>query len=165
MNLAPNMAFPVLRKKTNLYPCIRLVRINHMSNCIVCHAPSLAKSDLVRGRVPTPGKEPPPLYYDDPDGLFVRADITYLRQEFSLMQAVPNAGRWPGNQRFDYFIRKRPLTPREVGLYKQLAKENKVPENYEHREALLFSLRELTGKNPGRTYEEWKPLLRAIEKR
>jgi hypothetical protein len=29
------------------------------------------------------------------------------------------------------------------------------------KEALLFSLRELTGKNPGSSYEDWKPIIKA----
>src|SRR5262249_52728538 len=40
-----------------------VVRLNHLSNCILCHAPSASKDDLVRGRVPIPGQEMPPLYY------------------------------------------------------------------------------------------------------
>src|SRR5207249_486224 len=31
-----------------------LVRINHLGNCLMCHAPSQQRTDLVRGRVPIP---------------------------------------------------------------------------------------------------------------
>src|SRR5262249_28324647 len=33
-----------------------LVRVNHLRNCFLCHAPSFDERDLVRGLVPTPGK-------------------------------------------------------------------------------------------------------------
>ena len=32
-----------------------LVRVNHLANCLLCHAPSFQRGDLVRGAVPTPG--------------------------------------------------------------------------------------------------------------
>ena len=61
-----------------------MVRINHLGNCALCHPPSLARTDFVRGAVPTPGQPlPPPTasqYYDN-GTIFVRADTTYLRHE------------------------------------------------------------------------------------
>ncbi|HXG12455.1 MAG TPA: HEAT repeat domain-containing protein [Gemmataceae bacterium] len=137
-----------------------LVRINHLSNCMICHAPSFSRDDLVRGRVPIPGEDPPPLYYAETSGLFVRADITYLRQDFSVVQPVTNSGKWPGNQRFDYLIRTRPLTGGEWTHFEQRQKEKPGPNTYEQREALLFAIRELTGKDLGSSYEDWKGLLK-----
>lgn len=40
-----------------------LVRVNHLRNCVLCHAPSRRGTDLVRGLVPTPGKPIPVAYY------------------------------------------------------------------------------------------------------
>jgi hypothetical protein len=65
-----------------------LVRINHMSNCMLCHAPYLSKDDPVRGRVPVPGEDPPPLYYAEATGPFIRADTTYY-----LGREVPHSCR------------------------------------------------------------------------
>jgi hypothetical protein len=138
-----------------------LVRVNHMSNCMLCHAASLSREDVVRGRIPIPGEEPPPLYYAETTGHFVRADTTFLRQEFSVVQPVADPGKWPGNQRFDYLVRTRPLKPAERVSYEQRQKTAPPPDHFEQREALLFSLKELTGKDPGRSYEDWKPLLKA----
>jgi hypothetical protein len=78
-----------------------LVRVNHLGNCLLCHAVSGDKSDPVRGLVPTPGAPLPELYYDSQEGTFARADVTYLRQDFSAMQPVADADPWPAVQRFD----------------------------------------------------------------
>ena len=56
---------------------------------------------------PPPGGPTSPQYYDG-DGIFVRADVTYLRQDFSVMQSVENPGKWPALQRFDFLVRIRP---------------------------------------------------------
>src|SRR5262249_13168135 len=62
---APRLPVPVETKKGKepAYIVRELVRMNHLCNCMVCHAPSQSKEDLVRGRVPVPGEDPPPLYY------------------------------------------------------------------------------------------------------
>src|SRR5262249_4055473 len=31
-----------------------VVRINHLKNCVLCHSPSFAQTDLVRGAIPVP---------------------------------------------------------------------------------------------------------------
>lgn len=142
-----------------------IVRINHLSNCVLCHAPSMAKGDLVRGRIPVPGEDPPPLYYGASFGQFVRADTTFLRQDFSLVQPVSNPGKWPGQQRFDYLLRTRKATAKEVSFLQGLQKEKKLDAPYQQREALLFALREVTGTDLGSLTEKWLPLLNPIEKK
>jgi HEAT repeats len=86
-----------------------LVRVNHLCNCLLCHAPSRQKTDPVRGRVPTPGEALPSLYYASQDGIFARADVTFLRQDFSVTQPVDESLRnnWPAEQRYDYMVRQR----------------------------------------------------------
>ncbi|MCI0455503.1 MAG: HEAT repeat domain-containing protein, partial [Gemmataceae bacterium] len=96
-----------------------LVRINHLGNCRLCHAPSLSVNDPVRGQVPTPGQPlGPPTgghSYGGNTGNFVRADITYLKQDFSVFQPVEKPGAWPTTQRYDYLVRTRPLTVDDLG--------------------------------------------------
>jgi hypothetical protein len=75
-----------VKKNDKEYDVKELVRINHLCNCVLCHAPSFAKDDLIRGRVPIPGEDPPPLYYNASSGFFVRANTTYLRQDFSVVK-------------------------------------------------------------------------------
>lgn len=140
-----------------------VVRVNHLANCMVCHAPSMSKDDLVRGRMPVPGEDPPPQYYQEATGLFVRADITFLRQEFSVVQPVPNNGKWPGNQRYDYLLRTRPATKQDLQVLKLLERNKKLPDPHPQHEAILFALRELTQSNPGNAYADWAPLLRGVE--
>ncbi len=59
----PDPALPFKKQdgKDNGAYIREVVRVNHLSNCLLCHAPSQSKEDLVRGRIPTPGQEMPPL--------------------------------------------------------------------------------------------------------
>jgi hypothetical protein len=126
-------------------PVVReMVRINHARNCLLCHAPSYSGSDPVRVAVPSPDQPlPPPFsvkYYDAGDsGAVVRADVTYLRQDFSLTLPVENPGRWPGRQRYDFFVRTRPATPDDPPA----APGTDSPQ----RRLVLKTLRTLTGQN------------------
>src|SRR5260370_3624978 len=161
----PNPSFPVKSEKD--YFVRELVRINHLCNCVLCHAPSNSKDnnlvrgrapsnlkdDLVRGRVPEPGETPPPLYYAERTGTFVRADITYLRQDFSVVQPVPYPGKWPAQQRYDYILRVRQVTKPEMKVFQQLAKEKKLPKTYQQREAVLAALRQVTKADLGSDHD------------
>jgi hypothetical protein len=128
-------------QKTWLQP--EMVRINHLHNCLMCHAPSKGTTDLVRGRIPDPSKPLPPLtqYYEDNSGIFVRADVTYLKQDFSVFQPVERPGQWPQMQRFDYIVRAR-----RVDTYQELAalQQKKQSKDYPQRDAALFAIRELS---------------------
>ncbi len=152
-------------KKKEVMMVRELVRVNHLANCVMCHSPSFDRGDLVRGAVPTPGLALPapvttPQYYDRGDR-FVRADVTYLRQDFSVMQTVDNPGKWPANQRYDYLARLRPLTKPEVLRVEQTKKDMPLARL---REPVLFALRELTGKDAGTEPEKWLALLSPKEK-
>lgn len=149
-------------------PTVReVVAINHLGNCSMCHAQSLVTTDPVRGQIPSPGQPlPPPVqYYDNGTGPFVRADVTYLRQDFSVPQPVPNPGAWPTSQRFDYMVRNRTLSSNEIVTFKfqQTLRERDLRElarkeepRYEQRDAVLFALRELTGVNVGTSSARWR---------
>jgi sugar lactone lactonase YvrE len=133
-----------------------MVRINHLRNCVLCHAPSFWDGDKVRGFVPETGMPLPPAfsreyYAPKQQGQFVRADVTYLQQDFSVAMAVPDHGAWPRMQRFDFFVRQRPAGPADERLAAAMA--GMMPE--QHR-AVAFALRELTGQYPGPSAEDWK---------
>jgi hypothetical protein len=120
-----------------------LVRINHLRNCYLCHAPSTEKTDLVRGVVPIPGDPLPRVYYNRSDGNFVRADITYLRQDFSLTQRVKKVDkndRWPESQRFDYLARTRPATAKEIASVTEPAAMTDQTADYPQRLAVMFAI-------------------------
>ena len=56
--------------------------------------------------------------------IFVRTDMNYLRQDFSVMMKVENAKPWPEMQRFDFFVRTREVSLAEAeDITKALAKQ------------------------------------------
>jgi hypothetical protein len=124
------------RNKEGKWVRKELVRVNHLRNCLLCHAPSTDAKDLVRGPIPTPGQPLPTVYYEE-RSLFpsVRADIVYLRQDFSAMHAVEKPNRWPQVQRFDYLIQARELKTEEVSAAMRSAKKT-----YPQREAVRYAL-------------------------
>src|SRR5262249_7971657 len=118
---------------------------------------------LVPGLVPVQGTPLPPsfsaLYYAGAGGgTFVRADVTYLRQDFSLMLRVPDAAayRWPEMQRYDFLVRTRPATEIEIHRFQA---GQASPALSEHHQAVLFALRRLTGHDAPLTAAEWRATL------
>jgi hypothetical protein len=118
----------------------QLVRVNHLRNCTYCHPVSTTENDVVRGASPDWDQPLPVRYYGDPSNqTFVRADMVYLRQDFS--QTMPVGGEdckngWPNQQRFDFFVFDRPISAEEA------AKQPTAP-TYPQREAVKFALARL----------------------
>ncbi len=157
----PNLSFI---NDDGVYVKRELVRINHLRNCVLCHAPSQSRSDLVRGSVPTPGRPIPAGYNSRSRGEFVQADVVYLKQDFSVMHHVENADPWPTRQRFDYVVRVRELTPEEqeeatVNDQTDTHRNRTNPTSFPQRQAILLALRELTGKDAGESSENWRAFL------
>ena len=136
-----------------------LVAINHMRNCLLCHAPSLSRKDRATGTVPNWDRPIPRRYYSsgDPKFVSVRADITYLKQDFSVVQPVVNHGPWPDKQRFDFVVQQKPLKPSKVDRTKRkFAKAKNL-----NREAIVFALQKLTNQSPeDNSSEAWKAILK-----
>jgi sugar lactone lactonase YvrE len=132
-----------------------LVKINHPRNCLLCHAQSIRADDKVRGQVPTTDQSLTPPYYGGTNGTFVRADITYLKQDFSIPLTVENPGLWPSAQRFDFLVRERKATPAEIAAVRKPALGAPVSQQ---KQSMFFALRELTGVDPGPAVEDWKRL-------
>jgi HEAT repeat protein len=138
--MEPDPSTPVV-KKDQLWKS-EVVRLNHLANCMACHPPG----------------EMPPYYPGSGPSLSesVRADVTFLRQDFSIQQPVRRElGGQSVNLRFDYIVRFRPLTEKQKHEWKAQATR---PESHEQREAVLFALRELTGQDAGPTTEAWEKL-------
>jgi hypothetical protein len=118
-----------------------VVRVNHLKNCLLCHEPSTGRREALIGFVPVRGQPLPPEYYasreSKPDDVFVRADVVYLRQDFSLTLPVRDAKPWPDRQRFDFVVRTRPATEAEI------AAANKPDDADPHRQAIRFALKQL----------------------
>jgi hypothetical protein len=95
----------------------------------------------------------------------VRADVVYLRQDFSVMQPVEKTlstdshsqkeDPWPSFQRHDYLVRTRALTAAEVKAWQ----ERPAADTYPQREAVLFALRGLTGVDAGSSASDWEATL------
>jgi hypothetical protein len=150
----PAPSRPALDPETKQYKVREVVRLNHLRNCLLCHCPSAnTKDGLVRGLVPETGKPLPNLYYESQAGDFVRADITYLRQDFSLTFPTKDTGPWPREQRFDFVTRLRPAKSYEID-------ELRAPlTGYPQRDAVLYALRGITGKDGGDSSARWRELL------
>jgi hypothetical protein len=87
-----------------------MVRVNHAKNCVMCHAVSEDRSEPLSATVPSESQPLPPpnsTAYYEAAGSRVLASVTYLKQDFSLMQSVANPGNWPKKQRFDFFVSVR----------------------------------------------------------
>jgi hypothetical protein len=151
----------------NKAPVVReLVRVNHHRSCLLCHAPGntgTVSAETLTAAVPTPG-EPLPGPFDgynnnaSPD-MLVRLDVTYLRQDFSVFQAVADAAPWPELQRFDFLVRERVLTEEEAVAFRAKMEEREPGRLPPHQRAALAALRELTGKDTAPTAEAWRKLL------
>src|SRR5262249_37585538 len=96
-----------------------------------------------------------------PDNL-VRADITYLRQDFSMVQQVLDDKSTPFPQRFDFLVRERQLTEEEAQAY-QASVAQRVKDS-PYREIITDALRGLTDQGatgllgatlPRTTAEKW----------
>jgi hypothetical protein len=155
-----------------------MVRVNHLGNCLLCHAPSHSENDPMRAGLPDRSEPLPGQYYSGPARDFVRADITYIKQDFSVLQFTgyspladfreylekpsdndpPKASHWPSMQRFDYMVRLRPITEDEAGRL-SAEKETEDEGGYSQRRAVLWALCELTGENLGSRSEDWRGLL------
>jgi hypothetical protein len=154
----PDPLAPVQNKEKK-WVVPELVRVNHFGNCALCHAPSLAREDPVRGLVPDRSQPIPEVYYESKSGIFVRADVTYLKQDFSLMERVEEPKEWPRMQRFDYLVRQRELSEDEVSRLP--AKDPAAGRTtYPQRDAVRWALCRLTGEDLGSRSEDWIPYLR-----
>ncbi len=151
------------QNKDKKWVATELVRVNHLGNCVLCHALSSSKDDNVRGLIPERGKLLPVVYYESERGTFVRADVTYLKQDFSIMQRVLEPGKWPTMQRFDYLIRQRELNADEVKRLTQAEKAETETPMYPQRRAVLWALRELTGENIGARSADWNHYIQSMK--
>jgi hypothetical protein len=154
----PDPAAPI-QDKDKKWVVAELVRMNHLANCLLCHAPGSGAKDEVRGLVPKRGRALPVVYYDSAVGDFVRAEVTYLKQDFSVLQPVSDSHPWPYLQRFDYLIRKRELSADEIARLGNPQPAAYKRASYPQRDAVLWALRQLTGEDAGDKADDWYELL------
>ena len=146
------------RNQDGHYVKKELVAINHMKNCTLCHADSQSKFDHGRGVIPKWGQPLREQYYLPLNEAAVRADITYLRQDFSAIQRVKNSDPWPENQRFDYVVQARPIS-KELALNLQ-EEFKRRPDEY--RAIVHGTLVSLTGEKANEpTFKAWQKIVAA----
>jgi len=164
----PDPRAPVVKETDSkkVFEARELVRINHHRNCLLCHAPANTggvAAETLTAAVPTPQAplpSPSQGYQNSIPDILVRLDVTYLRQDFSMLQAVADASPWPEMQRFDFLVRTRTLTENEADAYREqlAAKEPGALSPY-HRTAVA-ALRELTGRDVAPRSDAWRQLLK-----
>jgi hypothetical protein len=164
----PDPRSPVLKEVDGKkVPVVReMVRVNHHRNCLMCHAPGNTEGispDTLTAPVPVPNQplSPPSGGYGNltsPDVL-VRIDVTYLRQDFSVMQPVADAAPWPEMQRFDFLVRSRVLMEGEAEAYRAKLDRREPGRLTPYQRAAVTALRDLTGKDAAPTADAWRQLL------
>ena len=111
---------------------VELVRLNHHNNCTLCHPGATSAGEGFPASIPIPGSN---AYGHLTDGPAVRADVVYLRQDFSIVHDAPN------HQRYDYLLQTRRLDENEVrGV---LAKRTDVGTSYSQRDAVASTVERL----------------------
>lgn len=152
------------------YVVQELVRAKHIGNCLLCHPPALTGNEPVQGQDPVntvparaPGGGGGGGWSGGGSGgggaanrvpLLIRADIVFLRQDFSVQLPALNMPAVQGAVpafRFDFLVRTRRLTKQDTAHLNQPRGETSYPQ----RESVLFALRELTSQNPGAASEDW----------
>jgi hypothetical protein len=144
-----------------------VVKINHHRNCLLCHPPSQTGNiKEVPGVIPIPGipfPTSPKEAYGQAQSSgepMVRADTTYLRQDFSVMMPVENAAPWPEMQRFDFLVRTRPVTGKELTVLQEKVKARPAGHLSEHQKAAVQALTRLSGhENVAPTQAAWQRVL------
>jgi hypothetical protein len=162
----PDPTAPFVVKTTDAKPktMVReLVRVNHHRNCMLCHAPvssadrneqfllrALPVGPVPSAQDPLPASASPVYYSLQKGGTVVRADITYLRQDFSVQQKVDNHGKWPEMQRFDFFVRTIELTEQQAAARKPAAGLS------EFHATIMATLQALTGQAHAPNSAAWR---------
>jgi hypothetical protein len=162
----PSPGDPVVNDK-NVCEVREVVRINHHRNCLLCHPPSQTGGEQeVPGVIPIPGipfSTSPKEAYGSAQSQgepMVRADTTYLRQDFSVMLPVANAAPWPELQRFDFLVRTRIVEGKELVSLQQKIHGRAANYLSENHKAVVRVLSELSGQqNVAPTQDAWQRAL------
>jgi len=147
------------------YVANELVRVNHHQSCLLCHAPGNSNEvpqETLTAGVPLPSEPLGTLaaaYGKRIPDLAVRIDVTYLRQDFSLMLPVADAHPWPEMQRYDFLVRSRELTEQEVGAYREQFGTSDPSRPSPYQRAVVVALRTMTGRDAAPNAQAWRTML------
>lgn len=182
---SPDPRAPLLReiKGKHVHVIRELVKIHHVRNCLLCHAPGNPpdpetgefrsglgiESSILTAPLPVP-VEPSAFprfggggygWQQQELDLIVRFDVTFLRQDFSRMLPVAASGVDPELQRFDFLVRTRVLSEKEAAVYREKLAKRGLGAVTPYERAILAALRELTGRDTEPTAAAWRTLLAA----
>jgi hypothetical protein len=135
-----------------------MVRIEHGRHCRLCHPPSFDSDDRPRALAPDGGIS---TGYYEKGSIFVRADITFLKQDFSVSLPVGGRGQPKTPVRFDFVVRERVAQNSDI-LAARFRQERGPCEQHG---AAHFALQELTGRRLGPNAADWNALLRTESRR
>ena len=160
----PDPTKPVQNESEEWY-IHELTRVNHMRNCLLCHAPVVEASVQPTGAIPDPYQPVTVRYYGSavpsPSRLgLVRADVTYLRQDFSTVHKVEDPGPWSKQQRFDYFVRARKLTRSEAH---GILNSRNWDDDYPQKRSVLWALQELDAMDTRRVVAQTRHERSAVQ--
>jgi hypothetical protein len=144
-----------------------VVKINHHRNCLLCHPPTqTGNTHEVPGVIPIPGNpfstSPREAYgrAQSSGEPMVRADTTYLRQDFSVMMPVENAAPWPDMQRFDFLVRTRVVEGKELAALQQKVQGRPADHLSDNQKAAHRVLTDLSGQaNVAPNQAAWQRVL------
>ena len=163
----PDPRAPVLRvlggQKTLVIR--ELVRLNHSRSCLLCHAPASddMPADVLTAAVPAFDEPPLPTgpYDQQPTrpSQMARLDVTYLRQDFSIMGTAQGIDCKPMQARFDYLVRERTLPESEKTAYRRALAGEERDGLAPNQLAALKALRKLTGKDAAPNSAAWQMAL------
>jgi hypothetical protein len=164
---APGDPFETTLHNEKVHAVREVVKINHHRNCLLCHPPSqTGQENEVPGVIPIPGSSFPTSPKEaygrarNTGEPMVRADTTYLRQDFSLMIPVENAAPWPELQRFDFLVRTRPVEGKELAALQAKVQSRAADFRSENQKAILRVLTELSGQqNVAPTAAAWQRVI------
>jgi hypothetical protein len=145
------------------YVVREVVKVNHLRGCLLCHAPADDDGkdpDVLKSPIPMPGERYTREPYSRPRArILVRVDVTYLRQDFSMLLPVENADPWPALQRYDFLVRERTLTAAEAEACREALRQGTPGLQGPHRLAYLQALRDLTERDAGFASADWRKML------
>jgi hypothetical protein len=149
----PDPREPRIESSSDGKVCVtkELVRINHERSCVLCHA--AADPDRSSG-YDADVRRTEAGYTNSRRDDSIRFDVTYLRQDFSVMQ---------GKHRFDFVARKRVLSQEEAKDLRERLKQSYEDGVPPHHLAAARALRELTGRDAGMKASAWREVLKLRE--
>ncbi len=76
-----------------------------------------------------------------------------------MLMPVSDAHPWPTMQRFDFMVRTRAVSEDEAAVYREKLGKQGAGAVTPYERAILFALRELTGRDTAPTAAAWRKLL------